>query len=130
MRVFWLCALLVGITLACSSRRGATPTGSDTRVPTMSTTSRTPADSVYAAVHRRLIAHGYRIDRADPKALRLLVRAPGDATSVEVRVASKGDSSELEVVPLNAKDMAASMRSLITVTHDATHDPTPSSSPP
>jgi len=129
MQRVWQCLFVAGFALACSSTRSAAPAGSANRVPVANTTVATPADSLYATVQQRLVARGYRIDRADPRARRLVVRPPGEATAVEVRITPKGNSSGVDVVPLDAADMVASMRALITVTHDATRDPTESAPP-
>lgn len=126
MRQSWLCSCLLVLALGCSSGRGAVPPsgGSSTQTPVANTTIAMAPDSLYTIVHQRLVARGYRIDRTDERARRLVVRAPGDPTAVEVRITPKGDGSVVDVVPLDGADLVASMRALITVTHDATRDPT------
>jgi len=99
--------------------------------PAASASFRDPADSLYARMRARLTGRGYRIDQADDRRRRLVVRAPGDETRVEVRVVASGDSSAITVSPLGGGgDLVGGLRSVITVTHDATMDPEGSAPPP
>ena len=115
-------AAFVGAT-AC--QRGAAVRGEvapSLRAATM-TTLTSPADTEFVRIRSRLESLHYRIDVADAAARRLVVRPPGDETKVELRISTHGDSSGVDITPINATDLVASMRALVTVTHDATIDP-------
>jgi hypothetical protein len=111
-------SIAIAIALIAGACHSSAPAQAGT--PMASTAVRTSADSMYATVLTRLTARGYRIDKADAKKHRLVVRAPGDNTSVEVSITPHGDSSEVAVTPLGGAGLTEQMGALITVTHDAT----------
>jgi hypothetical protein len=124
-----LLSALLAISFGCASAaaQGAPSDGSK-RVG-MSATMGGSADSLYAAVKSRLQRLHYRFDQVEDGSRRVVVRAPKDKTKVAVSVITKGDSSSLSVVPIDAADLVSSMRSLLTVTYDATNDSTPGKAP-
>ena len=89
-------------------------------VPTASTTQAISADSQYQLVRTRLEKRNYRIDQADPRSHRMIVRPPDQNTNVEVRITKKGDSAEVSVTPIGASNLIQGMTAVLTVTHDAT----------
>jgi hypothetical protein len=123
---------VVALAVALIGGARQSPAQSSSGTPMMSAAVRTSADSMYAKVLARLTARGYRIDKADPEKRRLVVRPPGNNTSVEVAITPHGDSSEVAVTPLGGGGLTEQMGALITVSADATrklkgeaHAPTP-----
>ncbi|HEX8450917.1 MAG TPA: hypothetical protein VF647_02405 [Longimicrobium sp.] len=77
------------------------------------------ADSLFRSTQRRLVAQGYRVDRADPDLRYLLVRAPDAETQVGIRIEARGSSSHLSALPVGRADSMAQMLAVLRVMHDA-----------
>jgi hypothetical protein len=120
-----LLSALLAISFCCTTVAAQGSSGDDSKRVAMSSTISGSADSLYTTVKSRLQRLHYRFDKVDDGNRRVVVRAPKDKTKVAVSVVTKGDSSSVSVVPLDAGDLVASMQSLITVTYDAMNDSTP-----